>query len=238
MKIIIYGIIHPNYPETIRYIGKTKKTINERLNQHIYLSKRNTKRPLNLWINKLLKQGIKPEIIQIEIIEIENWEEREIFWIKYYRKKFKLLNLSDGGGSNLNYSPSEETRRKISESNKGKVGYWNGKKMTEDHKKKISQGGKGKKRSDVTKKNISLSLTGKKLSEEHKSSLSISHRGLEAKNKRKVVKICLETGKELEIYDSLEIAMLENNIKSKGNIVSVCQNRRKSCGGFNWKYVN
>jgi hypothetical protein len=49
------------------------------------------------------------------------------------------------------------------------------------------------------------------------------------RNKKPVIKICLETGKELQIYESLEIAMIENNIKSKGNIVSVCQNKRKKC---------
>ena len=50
--IVIYGIFHPDKPEIIRYVGKTKKDIKERLRQHIYLSKKNIKRPLYLWIKK------------------------------------------------------------------------------------------------------------------------------------------------------------------------------------------
>jgi group I intron endonuclease len=236
MKTIIYGITHPEYPKVIRYVGKTKKTISQRINQHIYLSKKKLRRPINLWINKLLGEGLKPEIIEIEVVEGDDWQNREIFWIKYYREKFELLNLSDGGGSNLNYSPSPETRKKISEGNKGKVGYWKGKKMTDEHKQKISDGGYGKTRNNETKENISKSLKDRKLSEQHKSNLSISKKGKDSKNKKPVVKICLKTGKEIETYDSLEDARVKNNIKSKGNIVSVCKNERKKCGGFNWKY--
>lgn len=238
MEIIIYGIYDPNNPELIRYIGKTKKSIKERLSKHIYLSKKGVNRPLNLWIKKLLENNIIPEIVEIERTDVKNWCDREIYWISHYRNKNKLLNLSDGGGSNLNYSPSNDTRKKISDGNKGKIGYWKNKKLTDDHKIKIGKSGLGKKRSETTKKNISESLSGRKLTEEHKLKLSESHKGQVSHNKRPVIKICLDTGDELEIYESLEIAMIKNNIKSKGNIVSVCKNKRKKCGGFSWKYVN
>jgi hypothetical protein len=112
MEIIIYGIYDPNNPELIRYIGKTKKSIKERLSKHIYLSKKGVNRPLNLWIKKLLENNIIPEIVEIERTDVENWCDREIYWISHYRNKNKLLNLSDGGGSNLNYSPSNDTRKK------------------------------------------------------------------------------------------------------------------------------
>lgn len=239
-KVIIYGIYDPNIPEIIRYVGKTKKTIKKRLNEHIYLSKQNLKRPLNLWIKKLLNEGITPEIKEIEITNDKEWAKREIFWIKQYKKINNLLNLSDGGESNLNYICSEETKRKISERNKGKHDYWKGKKMSDEHKQKISQGGYGKKRSEITKKNISNSLKGKKLSESHKLKLSEKspNKGKLAKNVRKVDKICLTTKKILKTYDSLEIAAKENNIKNKGNIVMVCKNKRNKCGGFFWKYSN
>lgn len=240
MEIIIYGIYDPNKPNVIRYIGKTKKTINERLCNHIYLSKKGLKRPLNLWIKKLLDNDIKPEIIEIEKTNINEWSDREIYYISFYRKKNELLNLSDGGGSNLNYSPSDETRKKISDGNKGKIGYWRNKKMTEEHKKKISESGKGKKRNEITKKNISNSLKGKKLSETHKLKLSEGspNKGKIAKNVKKVDKICLTTKKVLDTYESIEIAAKLNNIKNKGNIIMVCKNKRKKCGGFFWRYTN
>jgi hypothetical protein len=53
-----------------------------------------------------------------------------------------------------------------------------------------------------------------------------------------VVKICLNTGIHLETYPSLEIAAKNNNIKSKGNIISVCNGNRNQCGGYKWKYLD
>ena len=146
MEITIYGIYDPNNPDVIRYIGKTKKNIKQRLNQHIYLSKQGIKRPINLWIKKLLNNNVIPEIIEIEKTNIDEWCDREIYWVSFYREKNELLNLSDGGGSNLNYTPSDETRKKISEGNKGKIGYWKNKKLTDDHKLKIGESGLGKKK--------------------------------------------------------------------------------------------
>ncbi|MEY4573675.1 MAG: hypothetical protein RLZ10_2974, partial [Bacteroidota bacterium] len=35
-KIFIYGIFNPDEPEIIRYVGKTKKNVNQRLKEHIY----------------------------------------------------------------------------------------------------------------------------------------------------------------------------------------------------------
>jgi group I intron endonuclease len=238
--IVIYGIFHPDKPEIIRYVGKTKKDIKERLRQHIYLSKKNIKRPLYLWIKKMLKENKIPEIKVIEVTNDKEWVEKEIYWIKNYKETNKLLNLTDGGESNLNYVPSEETRKKISKSNKGKHNYWKAKKLSDEHKEKIGKSGKGKKRTQETKKNISNSLIGKKLSKEHKLKLSQNSylKGKPAKNVRKVKKICLKTKKILEIYPSLEIACKKNNIKNKGNIVLVCKGVRNSCGGFFWEYVN
>lgn len=237
-KIYIYGIYNPKNPKNIRYIGKTKKNVKERLKQHIYLSKKKVKRPLYLWINKLLENNINPEIMIIEETDSERWIEREIFWISEYKKNKKLLNLSDGGESNLNYKPSDETKKKISKSNLGKHFYWKGKKLTEEHKKNIGISGLGKKRTEETKKNISKSLLGKKLTEEHKLKLRerSPNKGKIAKNSKKVVKICPTTGNELEIYESIELAAKKNNIKNKGNIVMVCKNFRNKCGGYYWRY--
>jgi group I intron endonuclease len=239
-KIFIYGIYNPDEPEIIRYVGKTKKNVNKRLKEHIYLGEKKVKRPLYLWINKLLQKNKKPEIIIIEETNNKEWASKEIFWIKKYKKTNNLLNLTDGGESNLNYIPNEETRKKISLNNIGKHSYWKNKKLSKEHKDNIGKSLVGKKRSDKTKKNISESLKGRKLSEEHKLKLSVlsPNKGKQAKNIKSVNKICLETGNIIETYMSLEIAAKENNIKNKGNIVMVCQGKRNKCGGFLWKYVN
>lgn len=57
---------------------------------------------------------------------------------------------------------------------------------------------------------------------------------------RKPIKVCqidLKTGKIVKIYNSISEARKNLNIK-KDNISSVCKNKRKSCGGYGWKYYN
>ena len=77
---------------------------------------------------------------------------------------------------------SDETKKKISEANKGNK-IWLGKHLSEEHKKKISESHKGKKISEETKRKISDTLKnkyafenhpnyGKHLTEEHKKKLS------------------------------------------------------------------
>lgn len=61
-------------------------------------------------------------------------------------------------------SCSEETKQKISESNKGKEGYWKGKALSEEHKRKLSDTNKGKKpynMTDETRRKMAESKKGK-----------------------------------------------------------------------------
>lgn len=85
------------------------------------------------------------------------------------------------------YTPlSLESRKKISESNKGRVAWnkgipaWNkGKKLpklSEDHKRKISEGNKGKKLSEEVKRKIRESNVGQKRSEESKQKMRKPHK--------------------------------------------------------------
>ena len=41
----------------------------------------------------------------------------------------------------------------------------------------------------------------------------------------------------IQIYNSISEAARQNNISSSSNITSCCQGRRKTCGGFIWKYI-
>ena len=64
----------------------------------------------------------------------------------------------------------------------------------------------------------------------------LSKRSKEAgKEPKKVCQIDLKTGKVIKIYNSISEARKSLNIK-KDNISSVCKNKRKSCGGYGWKY--
>lgn len=102
MKIYIYGLYDPRTKltsDTIRYVGKTKMTLKERLQAHIDNAKKLTgKKSYHsvYWINSLLKNNIKPEIFLIEECNDENWQDREKYWISYYPN---LTNYDEGGGS-------------------------------------------------------------------------------------------------------------------------------------------
>lgn len=53
--------------------------------------------------------------------------------------------------------------------------------------------------------------------------------------KKPVAKIDLKTGEILEVFDGVKEA--EKAIGILGHISQVCNNKRKSCGGFGWKYI-
>ena len=69
---------------------------------------------------------------------------------------------------------SEETKKKLSESHKGKISPIKGKHLSEETKHKISEAQKGKTLSDETKRKLSEAAKGKHHSEETKRKISES----------------------------------------------------------------
>lgn len=129
--ICIYVLKHP-ITNDIRYVGKTKQKLYKRLYGHIRYSTTTKKSNHNTnWINSLLKENLYPIIECIEKVEESNWQEREKFWIQYYKDKgIKLTNILEGGqgaygGDNTAWfkgrKHSEETKRIISIKNKQKI---------------------------------------------------------------------------------------------------------------------
>lgn len=116
--MIIYGLSDPRTSE-LRYVGRTKRKLNVRLQQHLqpaYL-KPNTHK--NAWVKSLLSDGIKPEIFEIETTEDFEAEE---FWIAYFKSLgCNLTNGTKGGeGWKAGMKHSEESRKRISLSHLGK----------------------------------------------------------------------------------------------------------------------
>jgi hypothetical protein len=90
----IYGLIDP-VTQQIRYVGKTIEPIHRRLKSHV--TARTSINPINRWVAKLFRAGLKPEIFQIESVET-NWQEAEQYWITYFRYiGADLLNIAPGG---------------------------------------------------------------------------------------------------------------------------------------------
>jgi hypothetical protein len=97
-NINIYTLAHPDTFE-VRYVGKTKYSLNERLSKHL-LTKENNHR--GKWIRNLLIQGKRPVIEILEISNTNDWIICERYWI-YQLKEwgFRLLNLTEGGETGI-----------------------------------------------------------------------------------------------------------------------------------------
>ena len=130
----------------------------------------------------------------------------------------RLFDSANEGYNTSAYSShsckhSEETKKKISES---KIGIT----FSEEHKKKISEALSGEKSPNF----------GKHFSEEHKKKISQS----------KGVNGILQFSKDGELiaeYSSLTKASRQTGC-SAPHICSCCKGKRKSCGGYIWKYSN
>ncbi len=214
MKTKIYILKHPDTLE-VKYVGKTIQTLKKRLSGHITKAKRSRTTHISCWIYSLLLQNKKPVIELLE--EVENWVEREQYWINFYPN---LCNHSIGGES-------------------GTLGY----KMTDKHKEKISNSLKGKKRNKEVRDKISKSHKGKKLKKSTKLKLKQINTGKKYSKQSRIkrgsknVEQYDKNGNLINTFYSLGFAAEQTGF-SKGNISSACLGYLKSAYGYIWKYKN
>jgi len=137
-------------PETgnIHYVGRT---LNEksRYRQHIFLGRKSKhKNRKNAWIMSILNKGFKPIMEIIEEVEQSCAIEREMYWIKKLRETCDLKNERDFVENNYLYT--EESRRRMSDAQKGNT-YRGGKKLTDEQRYNCGNGRRGKKQSEGEK---------------------------------------------------------------------------------------
>lgn len=104
----------------------------------------------------------------------------------------------------------------------------------------MAKGGKnggieGRVISKETREKIAKSNSGKKRTEKTREKLRATHLGQEPHNIRAVVKLDLQ-GNFLEEYDSIAEAVRKNKKVNSTNIWRCCTERRKTAGGYMWKY--
>lgn len=126
----------------------------------------------DLWYKIVAKAGFRAEILYDNI----EWGEAtkiEIELIKKYGRINNgtgiLANMTDGGDGNLGCKHSPEALKKISESSKGRPGYWKGKKIPKEITEKVRQAQKGR---------PNYKLRGRTYSEETKKKMSLAHKGI------------------------------------------------------------
>lgn len=173
------------------YIGKTSKTAQKRFEKHIYDAKYGSKCHIHAAIRKYGRENFIVSVIEENINDDCVLNEREIYHIAKLKPKY---NSTSGGDGASGYKHTDATRRKMSESSKGRIisveqrkkisKTLKGRKLKPEvvEKMKLNTGDKnpfyGKNHTEETKKKISESkkgqLKGRIFSEEHRRKLSES----------------------------------------------------------------
>ena len=171
------------------YVGQTIKTFKERFRNH-QVSRSYIGKALRKYRVANFEKIILENIPEVELDEME----RKLI-IEYNSLVPNGYNLESGGSKN--HHLSDETKKKISEANKGNT-YGLGHKLTIEHKNKLKIIGKekgfkeghipwnkGKILTDETKKKISEAKKGKSFSEEHKKKIGMASKNRIPWNKGK-----------------------------------------------------
>lgn len=126
--------------------------------------------------------------------------------------KIKNNRPNRTGTNNPNFGKtfSENTREKMRDAHLGMQSYWSGKHLSESHKKKIGD-----------------SQRGRTLPTETRQKISTGH-------KKPIVKLS-KNGIYLNKYDSGLAAEQETGV-NRAHISSCCKGKRKSAGGFIWRF--
>lgn len=115
--VFIYTLSDPRGNE-IRYVGKTVNP-SQRLRGHMGTCRTNN---IKLgWIRSLRALNLKPIMDVVDTTTEELWPLVETKWISHFRSiGCRLVNLSNGGDGGSGHTASEQTRKKMSASQKGK----------------------------------------------------------------------------------------------------------------------
>lgn len=162
--MIIYKVT--NFINNKCYIGQTVKTLEERKRTHT-------------WGNQLIHKAFKKygidnfiwEVIDDTCTSYDNLLEMEYHYIKQYHSYCKEwgYNLTLGGEGSLGRECKQETRNKISKSNKGRIAWNKGlTKEIDSRIKKQSDTQKGYKHSKKTKQKQSEKAKIRSNTKEHK----------------------------------------------------------------------
>ena len=178
----------------VRYVGKTSKTLNRRLQGHLDEARRGKRSHRCNGIRCLLHQGFTLTIDLITEVE-GNGEGAERAYIKWLRNEgVNLWNETDGGEGKPGCVTSPETRKKIGDKHRGiprplavriKISEsQKGRLITEETKKRMREGHKGlpsnfkgKHHSKEAKKKLSEHNIGKHHTEETKRKIAIAGKG-------------------------------------------------------------
>lgn len=224
-------------PSGKKYVGQTCQKPEDRWGNNgiKYLSKRKGIYQHPAFANAILKYGW--ENFDHEIVASNLTKEESNSFEVLLIEKLNTMNPQYGynctsGGSNGR--PSEETKKRQSESHKGANHHMYGSHLSEETKKKISDAHKGKVVSEATRNKIGEANRGRIHSEETLKKMSASHKG---KKLSKKIAQYNSQGYLIKIWDCIDDAKRALNINNNG-ISECCRGMQKKAGGFIWRYAD
>lgn len=248
-KIKIYALSSSSDPDNIRYIGKTKETLKQRLSRHI-LSSKNEKTYKANWIRKELSIGNNILIKNIFTVpKDDEWQKWEIHFISEYKNKgFKLTNLTIGGedlsGENNPFfgkNHKKSTKKLLRESSltKKTINQYN---LNGDLITSFISIGEASEKTGIPKSSIS-DVCQKKPKYKTAGGYVWRYSGepfsLEydnpAEHLRKEICQYNKKGELLSEYESISKAHEKTNIPV-GSISQCCNKKLKTAGGYIWRF--
>lgn len=117
MTTTIYALFCP-ITEEMKYIGKANN-IKSRLKSHLQ-DFRGVPADRVIWLGKLKRKKLKPEIEILSEVDVEEWKFWEEFYIGYYKSLGIKLLQKRAGGNGLTYKNSQTFKKYGIPHNKGK----------------------------------------------------------------------------------------------------------------------
>lgn len=180
MIVHIYYLVSTRDINDIRYIGKTIKRIERRLQAHLTDARRSISNAHKWkwnhnwnWISHEISEGYEIKIFELDSIESDgkNWEWLEQYWISQMKAwGFNLNNLTKGGDGNKNQRFSKEAIEKrrakmigrhIPDYVRAKISKSNSKPLSPEHRRIVTE----KNREMRNKPILQYSLDGKFIKE-------------------------------------------------------------------------
>lgn len=237
-KYTVY--IHRNKINNKCYIGITSRLPESRWgkNGHGYLERKNGKYRQEKFARAIKKYGWDnfEHIIWGDGFTHNEACKIEYLLIKLWNTVNNGYNITAGGEGHKETPLSEESRKKIGNSLKGKMAGTNnpnyGKPMSEEQKKKLSIAKKGFTHTDEEKQKISESLKKTFSSPDF---IPYDRSGDKNPKARKVIQYTKDGG-FIKIWDYIKQATDASGI-NKSSIIACCRHRRRTAGGYCWEYA-
>ena len=135
----------------IVYVGKDSYIDKNKRHRHHLTSSKYNQQP----INRILQNNPDRYTYQVLVWSVEDENTLNALEVQYIRQLQPRFNFTEGGDGMSGFKHSEETRKKMSESQKGENNPMYGKTHSEETRKKISESMKEKTHSEETRKKIS-----------------------------------------------------------------------------------